>query len=258
MAAANVNLPLGTLEGTEQSLMLEDNGQLKHADEYKNVIVTYRNGQPVWLSDLGLVEDGVKDERFSSWQNTEQSLTIAIKRQPGTNTIKIVDDIRAKLPWITSQMPASIKLDIVHDKSEFIQESVKDVKFTLELAVALVILVVFIFLRNLASTFIASVAIPFSIIATFIVMKSMDFTLDTFSLMALTLSVGFVGGRRHRHDRKYRAPPGNGQDAHAGRTRRGQRDRIHHHLHDPVPCHRVRAHHVHGGASSDACCTNSP
>ena len=192
VAAANVNLPLGTLEGPEQSLMLDDNGQLKHADEYKNVIVAYRNGQPVWLSDLGLVEDGVKNERFSSWYNDKKSLTIAIKRQPGTNTIQIVDDIKAKLPWITSQMPASINLDIVHDKSEFIRESVQDVKFTLELAVALVILVVFIFLRNLASTFIASVAIPFSIIATFIVMKSMDFTLDTFSLMALTLSVGFV------------------------------------------------------------------
>ncbi|MDD3313520.1 efflux RND transporter permease subunit, partial [Pseudodesulfovibrio sp.] len=181
-----------TLEGAEQSLMLDDNGQLIRADAYKNVIVAYRNGQPVRLSELGLVEDGVKDERFSSWFNTEKSLTIAIKRQPGTNTIEIVDDIRAKLPWITSQMPASIKLNIVHDKSEFIQESVHDVKFTLELAVALVVLVVFIFLRNLASTFIASIAIPFSIIATFIVMKAMDFTLDTFSLMALTLSVGFV------------------------------------------------------------------
>ncbi len=192
VADANVNLPLGTLEGKEQSLMLDDNGQLKKADEYKDVIVAYRNGQPVRLCELGLVEDGVKDERFSSWHNGERSLTIAIKRQPGTNTIDIVNDIRAKLPWITSQMPASIKLDIVHDKSEFIQESVQDVKFTLELAIALVIMVVFVFLRNLASTFIASVAIPFSIIATFIVMKSMGFTLDTFSLMALTLSVGFV------------------------------------------------------------------
>lgn len=192
VADANVNLPLGTLEGKEQSLMLDDNGQLKKAEGYKNIIVAYRSGQPVRLCELGLVEDGVKDERFSSWHNGEKSLTIAIKRQPGTNTIDIVNDIRAKLPWITSQMPASIKLDIVHDKSEFIQESVQDVKFTLELAIALVIMVVFVFLRNLASTFIASVAIPFSIIATFIVMSFMAFTLDTFSLMALTLSVGFV------------------------------------------------------------------
>lgn len=192
VAEANVNLPLGTLEGTEQSLMLEDNGQLKSADAYQDIIVAYRDGQPVRLCDLGLVEDGVKDERFSSWYNEEQSLTVAIKRQPGTNTIEIVDAIRAKLPWITSQMPASIKLDIVHDKSIFINESVQDVKFTLGLAIALVIMVVFVFLRNIASTFIASVAIPFSIVATFIVMSSMNFTLDTFSLMALTLSVGFV------------------------------------------------------------------
>ncbi|MUM78730.1 MMPL family transporter [Pseudodesulfovibrio sp. F-1] len=192
VAKANVNLPLGTLEGTEQSLMLEDNGQLLTADEYRNVVVAYRSGQPVRLSDLGLVEDGVKNERFSSWLNDKRSLTIAVKRQPGTNTIEIVDSIRQKLPWITSQMPAGIVLDIVHDNSLFIEESVNDVKFTLALAVALVILVVFIFLRNIASTFIASVAIPFSIVATFAVMHLMDFTLDTFSLMALTLCVGFV------------------------------------------------------------------
>ncbi|ADU63105.1 MAG: efflux RND transporter permease subunit [Pseudodesulfovibrio sp.] len=189
---ANVNLPLGTLEGTEQSLMIQDNGQLTSADQYADIIAAYRDGQPVRLSDIALVEDGVKDERFSSWLNDDHSLTIAVKRQPGTNTIDIVDSIRQKLPWITSQMPAGIKLDIVHDNSKFIEESVNDVKFTLGLAVALVILVVFIFLRNLASTFIASVAIPFSIVATFAVMHAMDFTLDTFSLMALTLCVGFV------------------------------------------------------------------
>ncbi|MCG2731788.1 efflux RND transporter permease subunit [Pseudodesulfovibrio aespoeensis] len=189
---ANVNLPLGTLEGTEQSLMIQDNGQLTSADQYAGIIAAYRDGQPVRLSDIALVEDGVKDERFSSWLNDDHSLTIAVKRQPGTNTIDIVDSIRQKLPWITSQMPAGIKLDIVHDNSKFIEESVNDVKFTLGLVVALVILVVFIFLRNLASTFIASVAIPFSIVATFAVMHAMDFTLDTFSLMALTLCVGFV------------------------------------------------------------------
>jgi len=192
IAAANVNLPLGTLEGTEQSLMLDANGQMESADEYKDIIVAYRNGQPVRLSDLALVEDGVLDERFSAWYNDKLSLTIAVKRQPGTNTIEIVDDIRAKLPWIMSQMPGSIELDIVHDKSLFINDSVEDVKFTLGLAIALVVLVVFIFLRNIASTFIASVAIPFSIIATFVVMHYLGFTLDTFSLMALTLSVGFV------------------------------------------------------------------
>jgi HAE1 family hydrophobic/amphiphilic exporter-1 len=189
---ANVNLPLGTLEGTTQSLMLEDNGQLVSADQYHDVIVAYRDNQPVRLGDLGVVEDGVKDERYSSWHNENRSLTIAVKRQPGTNTIEIVDSIKKKLPWIVSQMPGSIELTIVHDKSKFIDESVSDVKFTLALAVALVILVVFIFLRNLASTFIASVAIPFSIVATFAVMHAMGFTLDTFSLMALTLCVGFV------------------------------------------------------------------
>jgi HAE1 family hydrophobic/amphiphilic exporter-1 len=192
IADANVNLPLGTLEGAKQSLMLDADGQLLTAEAYHDIIVAYRDGQPVRLSDLGVVEDGVKDERFSSWINEDTNLTIAVKRQPGTNTIEIVRDIRDKLPWIQSQMPASIIMKIVHDKSIFIDDSVQDVKFTLGLAVALVILVVFIFLRNLAATFIASIAIPFSIVATFAIMLSMDFTLDTFSLMALTLSVGFV------------------------------------------------------------------
>ncbi len=117
VAAANVDLPLGTLEGTEQSLMVEANGQLNAADQYDDIIVTYKNGQPVRLSDLGLIEDGVKDERFSSWHNDKKSLTIAVKRQPGTNTIQIVDDIRKKLPWISSQMPASIDMTIIHDQS---------------------------------------------------------------------------------------------------------------------------------------------
>ena len=192
VAAANVNLPLGTLEGPAQSLMIEDNGQLLSADEYKDIIVAYKGGQPVRLRELGLVEDGVKYERFSAWYNNDKSLIVAVKRQPGTNTIEIVQDIKDKLPWITSQMPGSVKLSILHDKSIFIEDSVEDVKFTLGLAIALVIMVVFIFLRSIASTFIASVAIPFSIVATFAVMYSMEFTLDTFSLMALTLSVGFV------------------------------------------------------------------
>ncbi|WP_147820220.1 efflux RND transporter permease subunit [Salidesulfovibrio onnuriiensis] len=192
VGAANQNLPLGSLEGTEQNLTVDADGQLYHADEYRDLIVSYRNGQPVRLIDLGVVEDGVEDERFSSWHNTKGNLTIAVKRQPGSNTIRIVEDIRAKLPWIQSQLPASIRMDIVHDASEFIEESVQDVKFTLGLAVALVILVVFVFLRNIASTFISSVAIPFSIVATFAVMYEMGFTLDTFSLMALTLAVGFV------------------------------------------------------------------
>ncbi|WP_243545005.1 efflux RND transporter permease subunit [Pseudodesulfovibrio tunisiensis] len=189
---ANVNLPLGNLEGREESLTLDADGQLYRADQYRGQIVAWKDGQPVRLDELGAVEDGVKYERFSSWRNGKRSLTIAIKRQPGTNTIEIVDDIREKLPWIRSQMPAGLDMTIVHDKSEFIRDSVQDVQFTLGLAVALVIMVVFVFLRNPASTFISSVAIPFSIVATFAVMHLLGFTLDTFSLMALTLSVGFV------------------------------------------------------------------
>lgn len=192
VSTANVNLPLGDLEGAAQNITINADGQLESAEDYRSIIVSSKDNMPVRLDDLGTVKDGVQDERFSAWSNGRQNILIAVKRQPGSNTIAVVDAIKERLPAIKKQLPAALEMDILYDMSIFIKESVEDVKFTLALAVGLVILVVFIFLRSVAGTFIASVAIPFSIIATFAVMYEMGFTLDTLSLMALTLSVGFV------------------------------------------------------------------
>jgi len=188
----NVNLPLGSLESSTRTLTLMAKGQLMNAAEYRKVVVTYRDGQPVYLEDLAQVDDSVEHERFGAFHNNRPDILLAVKRQPGSNTIAVVDAIRAKLPIIQKQLPASLAVDVMYDRSEFIRDSVADVKFTLALAVGLVILVVFAFLRSLAGTFIAGVAIPFSIIATFSAMYLLNFTLDNLSLMALTLSVGFV------------------------------------------------------------------
>ncbi|MDD4951972.1 MAG: efflux RND transporter permease subunit, partial [Desulfovibrionaceae bacterium] len=154
VSAANVNLPLGGLEGPDINLTIDAPGQLYRAEEYKPVIVAWKNGQPVRLKDLGLVEDGVESERFSAWNNGRKQILVAIKRQPGSNTIEVVDAIKKRLPAIKAQMPAAVNLEIIYDMSRFIKDSVDDVKFTLSLAVALVILVVFVFLRSLAGTFI--------------------------------------------------------------------------------------------------------
>jgi HAE1 family hydrophobic/amphiphilic exporter-1 len=192
VARENLNLPLGTLEGRDETLTIDAKGQLYVAEEYKPIIVAYREGKPVRLGELGVIRDGAENERFGAWYNGNQNITIAIKRQPGSNTIDVVDAIKARLPGIQKQMPASIQLEVVYDQSIFIKESVRDVKFTLGLAMVLVVLVVWIFLRSIPGTFISAVAIPFSIIATYAAMYKLGFTLDNLSLLALTLCVGFV------------------------------------------------------------------
>ncbi len=192
VAAENVNLPMGTLDGPHKDTTLDADGQLKRAERYGPIIVDYKNNMPVRLEDLGAVKASTLSEKTGSWLNDERTLILAIKRQPGTNTIDVVERINQQLPLIRKQLPASIELREVYDMSKAIRSSVDDVKFTLALAVGLVVLVVFLFLRNIPGTVITAVAIPFSIIATFAVMHFMRFTLDNFSLMALTLAVGFV------------------------------------------------------------------
>jgi len=192
VSAENVNLPMGTLDGPHKSITIDADGQLKRAERYGPLVVDYKDGMPVRLEDLGQVKDSTLSVKTGSWLNDERTLVVAIKRQPGSNTIEVVDRINQLLPTIRKQLPASIELRELFDRSKPIRQSVEDVKFTLVLAVALVVLVVFLFLRNIPGTVIAAVAIPFSIIATFAVMHFMGFTLDNFSLMALTLAVGFV------------------------------------------------------------------
>jgi HAE1 family hydrophobic/amphiphilic exporter-1 len=188
----NTNLPVGTLYGIHQNLTVQANGQLVNAEEYRQLIVAYRNGAPVTLRDLGDVVDSVENNRLASRYNGQQVVTLTIQRQPGTNTVAVVDAIRNLLPSFRQQLPASIKLDVLYDRSESIRESVNDVQFSLLLAIGLVVLVIFLFLRNVRATFIPTLALPTSIVFTFAIMYLLGFSLDNLSLMALTLSVGFV------------------------------------------------------------------
>jgi HAE1 family hydrophobic/amphiphilic exporter-1 len=188
----NVNLPTGTLWGPKQSFTVQANGQLETAEKYRPLIVAYRNGAPVRLEQLGRVIDSVENDKVASWFNDRRSITLVVQRQPGTNTVEVVDRIRELLPAFRQQMPPSVNLDIVYDRSESIRDSVNDVKFTLLVSIILVVLVIFLFLRNVSATLIPSLALPLAIIGTFAAMYLLGYTLDNLSLMALTLSVGFV------------------------------------------------------------------
>lgn len=188
----NVNLPTGTLLGRHQAFTVQASGQLMSAAEYRPLIVAYRNGAPIRLGDLGQVVDSVENDRVASWFNGDRAIVLAIQKQPGTNTVEVVDSIRKLLPSLQAGFPASIKIDTLFDRSISIRESVRDVEFTLLLAIILVVLVIFLFLRNLSATVIPSLALPICIIGTFAFMYLCGFSLDNLSLMALTLAVGFV------------------------------------------------------------------
>jgi HAE1 family hydrophobic/amphiphilic exporter-1 len=188
----NVNLPTGTLWGIHQAVTLQANGQLMEAEAYRPLIVAYRNGSPVRLQEIGQVINSVENNKIANWYNETRSIVLAIQRQPGTNTVEVVDSIKRLLPTFRAQMPASVNLAILYDRSVSIRDSVSDVKFTLFLSLCLVVLVIFLFLRNLSSTLIPSLVLPFSIVGTFAAMYLLNFSLNNLSLMALTLSVGFV------------------------------------------------------------------
>jgi HAE1 family hydrophobic/amphiphilic exporter-1 len=188
----NPNTPVGTLYGRYSNLTLQTNGQLKNAADFKPLIVAYRNGAPVRLGQVANVIDSVENNKVASWFNGRRSVTMAVQRQPGTNTVAVVDAIRALLPQFRQQLPASVSLDVLNDRSISIRQSVNDVQFSLLLAIALVVLVIFLFLRNVRATIIPTLALPASIVGTFAAMYLLHFSLDNLSLMALTLSVGFV------------------------------------------------------------------
>lgn len=193
VAAANSMLPTGSLDGAQRSPAIKSSGQLFDARAFEDTVVAYRNGAPVRLRELGKVVDSVQQNKQLSWsKGGAPSITLAVERQPGANTVEVVDTIRKLLPQLERQLPPAVKLEIFYDRSESIRESVNDVKFTLALTVFLVVLVIFIFLRNLPATIIPSLALPMSVISTFAVMAAMGYSLDNLSLMALTLAVGFV------------------------------------------------------------------
>jgi HAE1 family hydrophobic/amphiphilic exporter-1 len=190
--ANNVNLPVGRLDGTRQAFTLDSNGQLENAAAYRPVTVAYRNGSPVRLDQLGRVLDSVENNKVYSKFNGVEGVMLAIQRQPGTNTVQVVDNIKQLLPTFRKEMPPSVQLQIAFDDSESIRGSIRDVQFTLLLTVCLVVMVIFLFLRNVSATLIPGVAVPFSIVGTFAVMYLLGYSLNNLSLMALTLSVGFV------------------------------------------------------------------
>ncbi len=192
LEAGNVNQPLGTLYGKHQAFTVQANGQLTKAADFRPMIVAYRNGQPVRLEQLGEVLDSVQNDKAAAWFNNTRAVILAVQRQPGANTVAVVDSIRKLLPQFEDRIPASVKLDVLFDRSQSIRKSVADVTHTLLLTVVLVVMVIFIFLRNVSATIIPSMALPMSIIGTFAAMSLLGYSLDNLSLMALTLCVGFV------------------------------------------------------------------
>ncbi|MDD2272666.1 MAG: efflux RND transporter permease subunit [Desulfuromonadaceae bacterium] len=189
---ANVNLPTGTLDGARQAFTIEANGQLFKAAGYRQIVVAYRDGSPVRLEELGKVIDSVEDTKRAGWYNGTRGVILAVQRQPGTNTIEVVAHVKKLLPGFRNKMPGSVELNVLFDRSTLISESMHDVKFTLVLTIGLVIMVIFLFLRNLSATIIPSLAVPLSIVGTFTVMHLLGFSLNNISMMALTLAVGFV------------------------------------------------------------------
>jgi hydrophobic/amphiphilic exporter-1 (mainly G- bacteria), HAE1 family len=188
----NVNLPTGILWGTDKAYSVESQGQLTDAAAFAKLVVAYRDGAPVRLGDLGKVVDSVEDTKRASWYNGQRAIVLAIQRQPGTNTVAVAQRVKAEVEQLGPELPASVEMATLYDRSESIQQSVADVKFTLFLSLCLVVMVIFLFLRNLRATTIPALALPMSIVGTFAVMYLLGYSLDNLSLMALTLAVGFV------------------------------------------------------------------
>ncbi len=192
IAAANANTPIGTLKNTKQSLTIQAQTELSNADQFRNIIVATRNDRPVRLGDLAVVSDSVEDNQTASWYNGTRAIILGVFRQPDANTVAVVDRIKALLPSFESQLPRAAALNVLNDRSTSIRDAVHDVQLTLGLTIALVILVIFLFLRRVSVTVIPALAVPISLIATLGVMYLLNFSIDNISLLGLTLSVGLV------------------------------------------------------------------
>jgi HAE1 family hydrophobic/amphiphilic exporter-1 len=192
----NVNIPTGTLYGKDQMVTIHATGQLTTADAYKPMIVAYVDGSPVRLDEIATVTDSVEDDKAASWfntpQGTERSITLAVLRQPGTNAVEVADGVKALFPSFLAALPPTAKLQILTDRAATIRESFEDVQFTMALTLGLVIMVIFLFLRNVSATVIPSLALPIAVLGTFSVMYLCDYSLNNLSMMALILAIGFV------------------------------------------------------------------
>ncbi len=192
VARANSSTPVGTLNGPQQDVALQASGQLSKAADYNQVVVAYRNGSPVKLDEIAKIYDSVENDKVATWFNGKRGIVLAIQKQPDANTIAVVDAVRAKLPGLRAQVPPSVSIEALFDRSISIRQSVIDVEETLAIAVALVIFVIFLFLRSASATMIPALAVPISLFGTCAVMYLLGFSINNMTLLALTLSVGFV------------------------------------------------------------------
>src|SRR4030081_2189803 len=192
LGQANVDLPKGTLNSPRQTYTLNTNDQLLKAEDYANLVLAYRNGAPVRVRDVGRAISAPENDLIAGWYNQKRAVILAIQRQPGANVIQTVNRIKAMMPVLQASIPPAVKLNVISDRTETIRASVSDVQFTLMLTVALVVMVIFIFLRNFWATVIPAVTVPLSLIGTFAVLYELGYSLDNLSLMALTIAVGFV------------------------------------------------------------------
>ncbi|HEY0528586.1 MAG TPA: efflux RND transporter permease subunit [Gemmatimonadaceae bacterium] len=192
ISSQNVSMPTGTLWGPNRASTIRANGQLQNATEFRQMVVAYRNGAPVHLDELGNVLDDVENNKVASWFNGDRAVVLAIQKQPGVNTVAVADGVKTLLASLREEIPPNVDIKTLYDRSQSIEESVSDVKFTLMLTLFLVVMVIFIFLRNVSATIIPSLALPMSLVGTFAIMYLLGYSLDNLSLMALTLAVGFV------------------------------------------------------------------
>ncbi|HJU11744.1 MAG TPA: efflux RND transporter permease subunit, partial [Candidatus Binataceae bacterium] len=192
ISATSLNAAKGSFDGPHQAYQIGANDQLLTANQYEQVIVAYKNGAPVMLKDVADVVDGIENTRQAAWMNETPAVIVNIQRQPGANIIQVVDRVKALLPKLRATIPSSIEVNVLTDRTVTVRASVADVEFELLLCIALVVMVIFVFLRNVAATFIPSVAVPLSLVGTFALMYLLGYSLNNLTLMALTISTGFV------------------------------------------------------------------
>ena len=192
VSRANSSTPVGTLNGPKQDISLVASGQMDKAADYRHIVVAWRNGSPVKLDEVARIYDSVENDKIATWLNDRRAIVLAIQKQPDANTVAVVDGVRARLPSLRAQIPPSVVMEVLLDRSVSIRQSVSDVEETLLIAVTLVILVIFLFLRSASATFIPALAVPISLLGTCAVMYMLDYSINNMTLLALTLSVGFV------------------------------------------------------------------
>src|SRR5208282_728551 len=192
VAAANSSTPVGALLGRRQNVTVDVTGQMVHAAEYQNLVVAWRNGAPVRLNEIAKVYDSVENKQIAAWDDRDPAIVLAVYRQSDANTVDVVDNVRAKIPYYRSQLPPSVQADVLNDRSQSIRQSINDVQSTLALSILLVVIVIFVFLKSGSATLIPALALPVSLIGACAFMYVFNYSIDNISLLAITLAVGFV------------------------------------------------------------------